>query len=57
MDEMESVLMAAIGRLRTTLVDLGMPPQLDDGEAAAWLRARLELGWQLELEGAAPRHH
>jgi hypothetical protein len=57
MDEVESVLMAAIGRLRTTLVDLGMPPELDDGEAAAWLRARLELGWELELEGAAPRHH
>jgi hypothetical protein len=57
MDEVESVLLAAIDRLRTTLVALGMSPELDDREAAAWLRTRLELGWALELEGSAPRHH
>ena len=53
-DELDSVLLNAIDRLRGPLVGLGMPADLDDRAAVAWLRARLELGWDLELEGSAP---
>jgi hypothetical protein len=52
-DELESALLVALPRLRPILISVGMPAELDDGEAVAWLRTRLDARWARELEPTA----